>query len=250
MMPRYYEVIVSGRQLAVFIVAIVALVLVAFGLGVAVHIGQPRDLAGERAVLVAGGGVTAMQAPPPVSTQMAGSVAAQATGSPVSTPAPEAAVGAVAATAPIPDFTPVPTAVSERPTPSRPATRAPARATRTAAPPPPSQTPAISPSQVADQVPTAVSPTGDGAPGATTPTQPTGRWVQAALLSRRDSAEGVRTRVVALGFTPEQVVLMPAEGGKYRIRVGPFPDGESAGRVAARLRAQGFGGAFVVKPGE
>jgi cell division protein FtsN len=74
--------------------------------------------------------------------------------------------------------------------------------------------------------------------------------VQVAAFGKRDQAEGVRNRVVALGFTPKQVVVQPAGGGKYRVRVGPFLDGESAGRVTGRLRAEGFSGAFVVKPGE
>ncbi|MGE5236977.1 MAG: SPOR domain-containing protein, partial [Acidobacteriota bacterium] len=76
-----------------------------------------------------------------------------------------------------------------------------------------------------------------------------GRWVQVAALSRNDLAAGVRHRVVALGFTPGQVVIQ-AEGGKYRVRLGPFPDQESARRVEARLKAEGFPDAFVVKPGE
>jgi cell division protein FtsN len=72
------------------------------------------------------------------------------------------------------------------------------------------------------------------------------RWVQVAAMGKREQADGVRNRVVALGYTPRQVQVQPAPGGKFRVRVGPFPDAESAGRVAARLRAEGFGGAFVV----
>ena len=81
-------------------------------------------------------------------------------------------------------------------------------------------------------------------PTAVTRAEP--RWVQVAALGKREQAEGVRNRVVALGYTPRQVLVQPAAGGKFRVRVGPFPDVESAGRVAARLRAEGFGGAFVV----
>ncbi len=77
---------------------------------------------------------------------------------------------------------------------------------------------------------------------------PRERWVQVAALSHRSEAEGVRQRVIALGFRPEQVVVLPLEGGKYRVRVGPFPDRESGSRVAARLRAGGFPRAFVVGP--
>jgi cell division protein FtsN len=74
--------------------------------------------------------------------------------------------------------------------------------------------------------------------------------VQVAAFAKHEQAEGVKNRVVALGFTPKQAVVEAAGSGKFRVRVGPFPDGESAGRVAARLRAEGFGGAFVVRPGE
>ena len=65
------------------------------------------------------------------------------------------------------------------------------------------------------------------------------------------SGSASRRRVSATGWSPSgtrprQVLVQPAAGGKFRVRVGPFPDVESAGRVAARLRAEGFGGAFVV----
>ncbi|MFZ5786097.1 MAG: SPOR domain-containing protein, partial [Acidobacteriota bacterium] len=49
----------------------------------------------------------------------------------------------------------------------------------------------------------------------------------------------------ALGFKPSQVVVQAAEG-KFRVRLGPFPDEESARRVASRLQNEGFPGAFVV----
>jgi cell division protein FtsN len=73
-------------------------------------------------------------------------------------------------------------------------------------------------------------------------------WVQVAALGSRGDAEGVRHRVVALGFRPEQVKVLPLSSGKYRVRVGPFPDRESGGRVLARLRQAGFPQAFMVSP--
>lgn len=73
-------------------------------------------------------------------------------------------------------------------------------------------------------------------------------WVQVAALGSRSEAEGVRHRVVALGFRPEQVKVLPVAAGKYRVRVGPFPDKESGGRVLARLRQAGFPQAFMVSP--
>lgn len=75
---------------------------------------------------------------------------------------------------------------------------------------------------------------------------PQGVWVQVAALSSRADAEGVRQRVVALGFRPDQVRVLPVASGKYRVRVGPFPDKESGSRVVARLQQEGFPQAFTV----
>lgn len=177
-MPRYFEVIITGRQLAALVVAVALLVAVAFVLGVGVRALQPQ----------AGPPLTAAAAPMPF---------------PQPTPAPPPPT-AVPTALPAPQ----PTATIPRPPTERPR-------------------PAATPAAVA------------AAPKAA------GRWVQVAALGRHDQAEGVRNRVVALGYTLKQVIVQPAEG-KYRVRVGPFPDVESAGRVAARLRAEGFSGSFVV----
>ncbi len=177
-MSRYFEIIITGRQLAALVAGVAILVAVAFGLGVGVRALQPAPPPAHDVVAVA---------PPPVFPTV-----------PAAAPTPE------------PTATPVPTAA-----------------------PPPTERPRPQ----ATPVPSAAAK----APG---------RWVQVGAFAKHDQAEGVRNRVVALGYTPKQVVIQPAGGGKYRVRVGPFPDGESAGRVTARLRAEGFGGAFVVKPGE
>ncbi len=179
MPPRYFEIIVSGRQLAGLVAGVAVAVALAFALGVGVRLTQSRDAA------------TAAVAPTPVWQP---------------TPALEP--------------TPLPT---PEPTPAAAATPAPPT------PPSPAATQAPRPSAVA--------------------AAKAGRWVQVAALGTRKQADGARTRVMALGFTSKQVVVEAAEG-KFRVRVGPFPDGESAGRVAARLRAQGFGGSFVVKQGD
>jgi cell division protein FtsN len=188
-MSRYFEIIITGRQLAALVAGVALLVAVAFGLGVSVRLLQPA-------------------APPPHEV-----IAVVPTPTVVPTSAAVPAVSGVAATPeplpPTPTATPAPsTAPTEKPKPQ----------------------------------PTAAA-------GVPLP-KSAGRWVQVAALGKRDQAEGVRNRVVALGYTPKQVVVQPAGGGKFRVRVGPFPDGESAGRVTARLRAEGFSGAFVVKPGE
>jgi cell division protein FtsN len=192
---KYFEIIITARQLAALLAGVVMLVAVAFGVGVAVGKLEPR----EAPVQV----VVAEPLPTPFATQ------------PVVVP--------TVAPPPTPTAAPVPT---ERPTPAPVATAAPVRAT-------PTRAAAASPSPSA---------------GAATGAVP--RWVQVVVVSKPEQAEGARQRVIALGYTGKQAVVQPLGGGKFRVRVGPFPDEESAGRVAARLRAQGFTGAFLVKPGE
>jgi cell division protein FtsN len=174
-LPRYFEIIITGRQLAALVVSVALAIAVAFGLGVGVRMLQPEPLD------------VATVAPVPT---------------PVWQPTPPA----------IPAAVPTPEVIAA---------------------------PAPAPPPVATERPKAV-PTGAAAAKA----EP--RWVQVAALGKREQAEGVRNRVVALGYTPRQVLVQSVAGGKFRVRVGPFPDVESAGRVAARLRAEGFGGAFVV----
>ena len=176
MSGRYFEVVLSGRQLGLLIAAGVALIGLGFVLGIGVGVQQP--------------------VPPEVH---------------------------LAALPP----TPVPTAVIELPTP-------------VPAPPTPEPTAASAPTPRAEserpiQRLGRLEPTGGG------------RWVQVAALSRRDQADGVRQRVIAQGFTPAQVVVQSTAEGKFRVRLGPFPDEESARRVTSRLQAQGFGGAFLVR---
>jgi len=176
-LPRYFEIIITGRQLAALVVGVVLAIAVAFGLGVGVRMLQP----------------------PP--NQVA-EVAAAPT--PVWQPTPPA----IPTPAPTPQATPIPATTG---------TPVPLPTERPKAPP-------------------TVKAAAKAGP----------RYVQVAALGKREQADGVRNRVVALGYTPRQVLVQSAPGGKFRVRVGPFPDVESAGRVAARLRAEGFGGAFVV----
>ena len=70
--------------------------------------------------------------------------------------------------------------------------------------------------------------------------------MQVGAFSQQASAERTRAQVLEAGYTAIQAVIELGGDGKYRVRVGPFPDEESAGRVAARLRARGFPGAFTV----
>ncbi|MBI4916185.1 MAG: SPOR domain-containing protein [Acidobacteria bacterium] len=200
---KYFEIIVSGRQLAAFVAGVAILILGCFGLGVVVGLQQPATVHPEP-VPVADLTSTAPTFPAPAFD-------------PYPSPAPAATLP------PIPlEAAPPPTADAV------PATQVPEPPVPTAAPP------------------TAVPPTPTEAAPTAAPAS-AGRWVQVAALSRKDQADGVRTRVMAAGYTAGQVVVLPASAGKYRVRLGPFPDEESAKRVAARLTAGDFPGAFVVR---
>jgi cell division septation protein DedD len=195
---KYFEIIITARQLGALLAGLVLLVGGAFGFGVVVGRLEPN----EAPVQV----VAAETLPTPVPA-VAASVP-----TPVLAPTATAAPALAAA----PTVAPVVTATKSAPT----------------------QTPRPAPTRsptVAD-----VPPAGAGMP----------RWVQVVVVSKSEQAEGARQRVIALGYTTTQASVQPVAGGKFRVRVGPFPDEESAGRVAARLRAQGFTGAFLVKPGE
>lgn len=120
--------------------------------------------------------------------------------------------------------------------------------------PAPSPSPEVIPSSTAPPLPTRTSiPTALPAPSpSSTPTvapvtRRVGSWVQVGSLSQARQAEALKRRTVAMGFAPSQVVILRAADGRYRVRVGPFPDDESASRVLARLRAQGLPDAFLVR---
>jgi cell division septation protein DedD len=133
-----------------------------------------------------------------------------------------------------------PTVPEPRPSPSPPA------ATATARPVPP----------------TVVPPT--GAPATATPkSKPTvqprptekpaeGFWVQVMASSKEDTIGEARTKLVGLGFDLDhhQVVHSEVAGGNelIKLRVGPFPDRDSADRVLQRMRGAGFPDAWVVVP--
>jgi len=220
---RYFEIIITGRQLAWLVAGVLLLIGAAFGLGVAVRWFEPAPprefIAAPAASPSAPGRGEAPAAPSPTP-----SVAALLAGTPAAVPSGSTAAARATAALPV-----TPTVEAARPV------ETPARAV-SASPPP-----AASPAAVAPTVTAAAPPAA---------AQPAGRWVQVTAVSRREQADGVRTRAIALGFTADQVVVQAAPAGKFRVRVGPFPDMESAARVAARLQAQGFKGAFVARPGE
>jgi len=71
-------------------------------------------------------------------------------------------------------------------------------------------------------------------------TQPPSRFTEASLVRKLEE----------LGFPSAHRRVVPvgtAGGGTlYKVRVGPFPDRESAHRVMQRMRAAGFPDAWVV----
>jgi cell division septation protein DedD len=79
-----------------------------------------------------------------------------------------------------------------------------------------------------------------------------GFFVQLLASSKETSIEEARTKLVGLGFDREHQEVIHAEvaGGTrlHKLRVGPFPDRESADRVVQRMRTNGFPDAWVVAP--
>jgi cell division protein FtsN len=131
---------------------------------------------------------------------------------------------------------------------------------------------AATPDEIAEQVidaPTLVAPTRTP-PAAALPTStpaprstrvpPTvaavasadGYWVQVLASSTSQAMEQAETKLTALGFSSDHqhVTTTQVAGGSvlYKLRVGPFPDRDSADRVMARMRVSGFPDAWIVAP--
>jgi len=77
-------------------------------------------------------------------------------------------------------------------------------------------------------------------------------FVQVLASSRADSVEDARTKLESLGFPRDHQFLItvqdPGSPTLYKVRLGPFPDRDSADRVAQRMSAAGFPDAWVVAP--
>jgi cell division septation protein DedD len=141
--------------------------------------------------------------------------------------------------------------------------------------PPPVGTPlmaAATPDAIVEQVidtPTPVPPTrppiATAAPTATPVPVPTrvpptvaptsssdGYYVQVLASSTAQAMEGAEQKLADLGFSSDHRHITTAQvaggGVLYKLRVGPFPDRESADRVMGRMRASGFPDAWVVVP--
>jgi cell division septation protein DedD len=113
--------------------------------------------------------------------------------------------------------------------------------------------------QEATRVPEAATPA--PRPTATPEPRPTvrreapradGFWVQVLASSKPTNIEAARARLEKLGFAADNQRVESARvaGGNelHKLRIGPFPDRESADRVAQRMRASGFPDAWIVAP--
>jgi cell division septation protein DedD len=104
--------------------------------------------------------------------------------------------------------------------------------------------------------PTAAPPTSPPATRTTTPvpTEPAeaGFWVQVIASAKMTTIDESRRKVAGLGFDRDhqRVTRSEVAGGNelLKLRVGPFPDRDSADRVLKRVRAAGFPDAWVVVP--
>ncbi len=189
---RYYQLVASGRQLALFVVAVAGLLLLSFFVGLSLGLAEKQER---------------LKSAAPVATKVVAPATPTVVEPPPTTPTP-----------------PV------NPTPQLP-------------PPEPAAvlTPEVTPTPML-----MVTPGPAPRPSPVERSVPLGVWVQVGAFKSKADAEGVRLRVVALGFRPEQVKVLALASGKYRVRVGPFPDKESGSRVVARLREGGFREAFMV----
>ena len=108
---------------------------------------------------------------------------------------------------------------------------------------------------IATAIPTATprppSPTPTTPPPTATPAS-TDFFVQVLASSRSQTVESARSKLEGLGFPREhQHLITVQDAGSptlYKLRLGPFPDRESADRVAQRMSAAGFPDAWVVVP--
>jgi cell division septation protein DedD len=81
---------------------------------------------------------------------------------------------------------------------------------------------------------------------------PEGYWVQVLASSTEQTVRQAQDKLDDLGFPKQNqnVSTTQVAGGNalHKLRVGPFPDRESADRVVRRMRASGYPDAWVVVP--
>jgi cell division septation protein DedD len=100
--------------------------------------------------------------------------------------------------------------------------------------------------------PTTAPPPTRAAPTEVVSENADGFWVQVLASSSPQAMERARDKLEGLGFPAihQRVTTTQVAGGNvlYKLRVGPFPDHDSADRVARRMRASGYPDAWVVVP--
>lgn len=212
MSRTYYVIELTPRWLAILLVALAGLMVLAFVGGYGAAWSTLGGSAAAGAAPVAGGEdeVAEVEIEDPQASEIVASVA---------TPDP-----------PKPTVTPPPAGV--QPTPARRKTPEPSStATPTALPKP-------------TAVPTA--------PTRSDLAKEADFLVQVLASTRIQAIEKARRKLVDLGFphSGHQIVETRVAGGGIllKLRIGPFPDRESADRVMSRMQAGGFPDAWVVQP--
>jgi cell division septation protein DedD len=125
---------------------------------------------------------------------------------------------------------------------------------RISAPEPSPTVEAPAPATATPQPPATATPSPPATPTPQPPPEERddGFWVQVLASTTSEAVERSRGQLEELGFTEARqrvVRSRESEGNElYKLRVGPFPDRDSAERVAKRMQASGFPDAWVVAP--
>ncbi len=115
-----------------------------------------------------------------------------------------------------------------------------------------SEAPASGSTRPTQRPPTATPapPTPTRVPPTATPAPVHGLWVQVLAVRDRKGVGEVERKLEKLGFPASHRRVVPVKtaggGSLYKVRIGPFPDRESAHRVMQRMRASGFPDAWIV----
>jgi cell division septation protein DedD len=112
-------------------------------------------------------------------------------------------------------------------------------------------TPAVAPTETSPPSPTA-TPSPEPTPQPTPTAAVTDFFVQVLASAKQQSVDAARARLEGLGFSGDHQHLITVQdagvGVLYKLRIGPFPDRNSADRVAQRMSSAGFPDAWVVAP--